>query len=215
MHLFDVGDQVEGGWPFGVDRRRRRRRAFVEVGRKGSGRYFNLPLGQSLTDIVFASGLSPQELQEYRLGKADLVPTPRASRAGTGAPALSELRLVRKRGQEDSRALVRVSIAPGVGGAIKYTSAAYETVNGTRVYGTFPPEKVRIVGEGTFEGNDVQWPIFLLQMDPYSSFRVVRTGDLEGAPAEFVVEWHPTQGLVMREVETEREFSSVRPGPLG
>ena len=90
-------------------------------------------------------------------------------------------------------ALVLVETASGPNGTISFKSATYDEyidMRSSRVKrkyrDTFPPLGIRIIEEGkTTQGGQC----FLLRMIPSSSFRIERTGELEGEPSILTVVW--------------------------
>jgi hypothetical protein len=86
-----------------------------------------------------------------------------------------------------SRALLLVTTEPGEGGTLEYTSRTYREVQETemshvsKVYNPFPATGVQELAAGGCAR------LFLLA--PRSGFRMVRDGDLAGAPPVITVGW--------------------------
>lgn len=166
MKLFDVGENVELGWPVSADVKRRR--LFLNLGRNTTNHtaFAHLRFGSSLTQVMFDSSLPPrrEDLEDLFIMYGSLAKDDKG------------VCLVRQR-REDPRALVRAGIAPGVGGSVQY------------VFG----DGVDVVAEGALgeEGED-RFPIYVLQVNEGASFEVHRSGDLDGLPARMVFTWDGT-----------------------
>jgi hypothetical protein len=184
MQLFEIGERVERGQRFTLDLAEKK--AFLELGSKNSEKYFQLPFGHSLSDVLFAH--LPECECNLRLDQADIAET------GLG------LRLVKRQGRRtEGKALVRVEIPPGLGGTIYYSGLKLSEKGG---YEPFPPSGTKLVGEGVFRdstpwGEELCWPAYLLVMEHESGFRVVRTGDLQNAPSQVAVTWSKHEGLAL------------------
>jgi hypothetical protein len=106
----------------------------------------------------------------------------------------------RRRGPRiDPRALVLVETAPGLGGKIEFKSTSFDEVYNTRsgrverkYRGDFPPPGVEVILEGKTKDRG---RCLLLQMTPGASFRIERTGDLDGVPGVLTVVWKRQKGV--------------------
>jgi hypothetical protein len=106
-------------------------------------------------------------------------------------------RLVRER-RHHPDALVLVETAPGVNGRITFKGTSFdEQVDGNayrvrRKYSEeFPPPGIQILKEGR---TSLGSRCLLLRMMPSSSFRMERSGDLDGAPGVLTVVWKGQKG---------------------
>jgi len=106
-----------------------------------------------------------------------------------------DLRLVPEENIKDRRALVLVETVPGLGGSIWLTSndvISKVDASTERVIRESPPKTpntgVQVLAQAASDtiGSGVH---FLVSMLPGASFKIVRTGNLEGAPSEIVVSW--------------------------
>lgn len=102
-------------------------------------------------------------------------------------------RVVKEQHQRDRRAIVAVETCPGVGGAVKLyanTSREWEDEKKQRVMkepNPFPPPGITVLAERDSSLGNKE---YLLLMVPGASFRIVRSGRLNGAPPELVVVWN-------------------------
>ena len=137
--------------------------------------------------------LSEEELQEV----ADLMEDVAADNIKLLFADVKGEKVVRER-RHHMDALVLVETAPGIGGRISFKGTSFEEqVDGNayrvrRKYSTtFPPPGVEVLKEGrTSQGSRC----FLLRMMPSSSFRMERSGDLDGAPGVLTVVWKGQKG---------------------
>lgn len=95
-------------------------------------------------------------------------------------------------------ALVLVETAPGINGRITFKGTSFEEkIDGSahrvrRRYSTeFPPPGIQVLKEGKAPGGS---RCLLLRMMPSSSFRIERSGELEGAPGVLTVVWKGQKG---------------------
>lgn len=134
-----------------------------------------VPLGGELRQVFQVARDSG--LKELRLWRAEL--------STHGA-----LQFIKERNPRDSRALVYVSTECGDGGMLRYFANSYEEAmvrnRVVRQYDTFPPPGVEAVAVGT---SNTKAPHGLFIMSPGSSFRIERSGDLEGASPVLIVAW--------------------------
>jgi len=100
------------------------------------------------------------------------------------------MRLIRQRSKRDSRALVHVETESGDNGSLCFLANSYdeELRHGhvRRCYHIFPSTGVEVVATGTSESG---CPHGLFIMCPGSSFRIERSGELEGASPVLIVVW--------------------------
>lgn len=99
--------------------------------------------------------------------------------------------LIPEQDVRDRRALLLVETVPGGGGHISITANnVIETVDRTgwvtRVPGPFPPPGI------TVNASKPEAYSHLLTLLPGASFRIKRSGKLEGAPHTLVVQWQPS-----------------------
>jgi hypothetical protein len=111
---------------------------------------------------------------------------------------VEEGKIVKER-RPSPKALVLVETAPGLGGRLKFKSTSFLEVYDTRsgrvrrqYREEFPPPGVEVLAEG--KSGD-RGRCLLLQMIPGSSFRIERTGDLEGIPGVLTVVWKGQKGV--------------------
>jgi hypothetical protein len=94
--------------------------------------------------------------------------------------------------RRSGHALVHVATSAGVDGALRYEAQAYdERVEKSQVvkaYQPFPPAGIDVVATGMGPGGEHE-PHGLIVMAPKSSFRLVRTGDLDDASPVLIVRW--------------------------
>lgn len=166
MHLFDLGERVETGWPVSVDIKRKR--LFLNLGRSREDPDVPacLRFGPSLTDVFFKRGVPSHEMSFEDL---------HIMRAGLTRHADDTCLRVQPR--PDGRALIRAGIAPGVDGKIWY------------VFG----EGVEVIAEGVLGFEEIQFPMYVLLMNTGAQFEVHRTGELEGLPDLMIVHWDGSQ----------------------
>lgn len=95
-------------------------------------------------------------------------------------------------------ALVLVETSPGVNGRITFMSTTYDESfdpRSNRVrrknHRVFPPPGVTILKSGETQ---LGGSCYLLRMVPNSSFRMERSGELEGAPSVLTVAWKGRKG---------------------
>src|SRR5262245_36292419 len=130
---------------------------------------------------------------------------------------VEEGKLVRER-TPSPKALVLVETSPGIGGRISFKSTAFDEVcnpGSTRVWRRyredFPPPGVQVVAEGE---NGKKGKCLLVQMIPGSSFRIERTGELEGAPGVLTVAWKTQKGVPgVQPLEVYAPAQRYRPQP--
>lgn len=97
--------------------------------------------------------------------------------------------------KQETRALVLVTTQAGVGGRIALTTNCYqEEMNGdrvVRVYGQFPSIGIEVVGSINHSVNTEHFICYeaLLVLRDGASFRIRRTGDLDGASPILIVCW--------------------------
>lgn len=174
----------------------------VSFGALPSGDIYSLPLGRSLSEMAkLSQELSP----DFLLRAADITP-----RKTDGRPVL-----IREKGCDNPHnrrrsALIHLDTAVGEGGDLILTGprGAPELRDGD------PPEVIRpwlpfnqAAGVGVLnnellvidDSGVVRWqdgegvPFLVISLCRGASFRVVRTGDLHGAPGEFTVYWDGTE----------------------
>ncbi len=89
-------------------------------------------------------------------------------------------------------ALVHVATASGVDGALRYEAQAYdervERRQVVKAYKPFPPAGIDVIATGMGPGGETE-PHGLIVMAPKSSFRLVRTGDIDDASPVLIVRW--------------------------
>lgn len=115
-------------------------------------------------------------------------------------------KLVPERNPRDRRALLHFRMAPGVGGHVVLTgNGSIEKIDGRgwvrRIPTPFPSLGIDILAR---DGDE-----YLLAMTPGSTFRVQRSGKLEGAAPTTIVHWDPGWGEVFLRSKTE-----LHDGPL-
>lgn len=163
MKLFEVGENVVEGWEVTADVKKRR--LYLQLGRnkQNYAARTHFRFGQSLNQLMFPSNLPPRE-EDFE----DLILT-----HGNVAKDNRGYCLVRQ-SREDRRALLRVGLACGVGGSIKY------------IFG----KGCLVVAEGVLIGvDDEEMPMYVVQMNEGSSFEVHRDGDLDGLPPRMLFTW--------------------------
>ncbi len=146
--------------------------------------------GCQLTRKYAGADLTDTELEEVA-DLADIVE--REHIALTYADVDDQAKLiVRERGRHRD-ALVLVETAPGPGGSISFKSTAFDEYidkHSNRVrrsyHDLFPTPGVQVIEEGTSRQGG---RCFLLRMMPNSSFRMERTGELDGEPSVLTVIW--------------------------
>ena len=95
-----------------------------------------------------------------------------------------------------SKALVHIETHAGTGGTADLTADAWteEVSNGkvVRLWRPFPPPGVKIVygGEVLTTDDGVERLELIVVMDEQASFRITRTGDLQGASPDIFVRWY-------------------------
>jgi len=101
-------------------------------------------------------------------------------------------------------ALIHLVTKTGDGGKINLYANTVDEVEDAdgvlRIPRPFPPPGVQLVGE-TDTDTGKEW---LIKMRPRSSFKIIRSGDLQGAPPELVVLW--TGRWQSRVFENSRSF---------
>lgn len=144
----------------------------LTVGDPGS--MTNMPLSKDLLN-VFNEAVTELGLTELKLLRAEV---------STNAP----LRIIKERNQKSSKALVHV--ATDSMGPLWFEANSYqEELQRGRVerrYDNFPTPGVEVVAQGMSCGGNPQG-LFIMQ--PGSSFRICRRGDLQGASPVLIVAW--------------------------
>lgn len=111
---------------------------------------------------------------------------------------VEEDKIVRER-VRTPKALVLIETAPGIGGKIKFKSTSFtehydegEKRVKRKYREDFPPPGVRVLTEGK---SGERGRCLLLEMLPGASFRIERTGTLDGAPGVLTVVWKGQKGV--------------------
>ena len=138
------------------------------------GSVTNLPLSKDLLS-VFNEAATELGLTELKLLRAEV---------STNEP----LRLIKERNQKSSQCLVHVA-TDNVGPMWFEANSYSEELRRGRVerrYAEFPPPGVEVVARGMSVGGNPQG-LFIMQ--PGSSFRICRRGDLQDASPVLIVAW--------------------------
>ena len=149
--------------------------------------------GVLLTRNYEGEKLTHEELQEVADLLEDIVPED----ATLLHADVKNDKLVRER-RHHPDALVLIETTPGVNGKITFKGTSFdEQVDGNayrvrRKYSeAFPPPGIQVLKEGRTELGS---RCLLLRMMPSSSFRMERSGDLDGAPGVLTVVWKGQKG---------------------
>jgi len=163
VRLFDLGEEIREGWPVSVDMKRKK--FFLDLGRDPKRPEVGLDLrfGTGLSSLFF--DMRPPPTEEEVEGLV-------LERGALMNDALGFC-LVRER-RPDTDALVRVAIAPGVGGHIQYH---------------FKHENIWTVVSSIMGEPEAPYPVHLVWMQKDSSFELERDGDLDGAPMCMRISW--------------------------
>lgn len=167
MKLYDIGETVEEGWRLTADVKRRRLSLSLNRNKNNYAAHASLRVGQSIAKEAFApeNPLSKETIEEELQ-----LPYAVVARDTKG------LCVVRQH-LPDDKALVRVGIAPGVGGTIRYNI----------------PSEIDIIAEGVLGSKEERFPIYVLLMLKGSSFEMIRTGDTCGLPSAMKFTWTGTE----------------------
>jgi hypothetical protein len=138
--------------------------------------------------------LSDDELEEVADMLADVVPE---SITLLSADVSPKGYVVRER-RHHPDALVLVETAPVPDGSIAFKGTSFEEAIDAPMHRVrrryreeFPPPGIQVLKEGKTSGGS---KMFLLRMMPSSSFRIERTGKLDGAPGVLTVVWRGQKG---------------------
>lgn len=181
MKLFELSEAVESNVPQGIC-------IFPDQDPPG------IELGPEREKVI---PLAPCHLRKLRDAlKKDLIQADvgiRLIRADITAidEAKSAFKLLRESSAGDNRALVNVRVPTGLSGTIRFTANSYdEELRQGRVERVYRSFDAAIGITIVMSVDTGPWPDMLLTMEPGASFRILRTGDLDGRPPEMIVTWN-------------------------